>query len=156
MLLVMLPILIPAVKRQLKKPEFDDEYMFDDFVCNDLFPEDKFEIVDPVKTVPEFGNDKFQGFIIRRISDNLEFYIITKYADNSKVNEIRWCDNDQLSHYKFLSDVPAYIVIGIGGSSHFPDKLYLMPFKQFSSNKIRLTEILPFEIKYGQEINFTF
>lgn len=69
MLLVMLPILVPAVKRQLKKPEFDDEYMFDDFVCNDFFNEDKFEIVDQVKIVSEFGNDKFPGFSIRR-SDN--------------------------------------------------------------------------------------
>lgn len=33
----MLPILIPAIKRQVKKPEVTDADLFEDFVCNDFF-----------------------------------------------------------------------------------------------------------------------
>jgi len=151
MLLVMLPILVPAIKRQLRKPEFDDEYMFDDFVCNDLFTQDQFNVVN--HTI-EFGTDVFPGFLVKQISDNFQFYIITKYTKNTKTNEIQWCDKKHFLHYQILKDSPVYIVLGVGGPSHFPDQLFMIPFKRIYSNKLTQSELMVYAITHGEEINF--
>jgi hypothetical protein len=52
-------------------------------------------------------------------------------------------------------EIPVYIMVGVGGSSHFPDTLYLIPFKNVTSNYILTSSLTQYEVKLNQVIDFS-
>jgi len=151
MLLVMLPILIPAIKRQLQKPEFTDAGMFVDFVSNDLFKD--LDIVVAVKTPRTNLYEPDLRFFDPRT--NFEFYVKCCYYADLKKTNIIWCTEQQFKNYQTLTTLPLFIIFGVGGSSHFPDKLYFIPFNRVGSNELNVSELEHYEVKYNHEIDFS-
>ncbi len=151
MLLVMLPILIPAIKRQLKKPDVTDADMFKDFVSNDLFPD--LDIVVPLN-FPE-QNLCTPDISFLDTNTNFEFYIKCFYCADVKKNHFKWCTDQAFRSYQNLTGLPLFIIVGLGGPSHFPDELYMLPFSKISSNKLSMSQLNQHKIKYGDKIDFS-
>jgi hypothetical protein len=49
--MLLTPILVPAIKRQLTKKPFTDADSFEDFVCNDFFVPERYELVAAPNTI---------------------------------------------------------------------------------------------------------
>lgn len=141
-----------------KKPiEFDDSYMFSNFVYNDfLIPEDyilKHLLKDPGEVIED--DYLLPDFRFIQIATNIEFFVKTKYIEKITKTDFNWCDQQQFEAYKPIIEIPLFIVLGIGGAAHFPDKLYFIPFNQVSPNQLSEALIEKYQVNYNQSIDFS-
>jgi hypothetical protein len=85
---------------------------------------------------------------------NFEFYITCSYI-HAKKADIVWCTEQQFRNYQTLASFPLFVVFGIGGPSHFPDNVYIVPLSQLTSNKTKLLLLEKFRSQFGQDIDFS-
>jgi hypothetical protein len=154
MLLVMLPILVPVIKRQVKKPDVTDADLFEDFVCNDFFVREKYYLA-IAPDIVILADSVFNELNFTQLSTDYEFFIKPKYYSKTSRNGVEYCTKKEFLFLKNEIEIPVYIMLGIGGPSHFPDKLYLIPFQNLSSNTIPVALIVQYEVKINQNIDFS-
>ncbi|OCX53414.1 hypothetical protein BEL04_03685 [Mucilaginibacter sp. PPCGB 2223] len=154
MLLVMLPTLIPAIKRQIKKPEFTEADLFEEFVCTDFFVREKYYLT-AVPDIVVAADNVFNELNFTQLGNEYEFFIKPKYYTKTNRTEIEYCTKKEFLFFKNEIEIPVYIMLGIGGPCHFPDKLYLIPFKNFSTNTIPVAMLVQYEVKINQDIDFS-
>ena len=157
--LILISVLLfsmPRIIRSFKTPVFDDVYLFEDFVCNDLFEEKQYEVKqlldNPAETITE--EHLYPDFRFVQISTRFDFYIKTKYVAIKTPDKFDWCKRDQFLHFKFLNNIPLYIVIGIGGTAANPENIYMIPYTKLTSNEISLSDWDTYQITDTDSIHF--
>lgn len=158
-ILILLPLFLSRpIKKLFIKKEFDDVYMFEDFVCNDFFAPESYHTIHLLNKPGEIITNDYllPDFRFIQITTNYEFYIKTKFIAIGVSNQIECCDEKQFFSYKSLPDnIPLFVMIGIGGPSSLPDALYLIPYKNLTSNKLSISLISQYAVKYNQSIDFS-
>lgn len=152
-------LLYKPVTKFFKKPlQPDDAYQFDDFVCNDFFVAENFKIKpllnDSRQTISEEESYLLPDFRFIQISNSYEFYVKTKYFSDLSLEHFTWCDEQQFLHYKFLKELPLYIVIGHDRTPYFPKSFYIIPFNQITSHILNNDLLSSFKIDSRKPVIF--
>ena len=139
---ITLPLTIKGVKHFIKIRNISrrDQDMFIDFIREDFL------------THLDIVSQSVVDLQLFDANTGFEFFAKCHYQIHLKNNSVTWCTNDQFLAYQKLK-LPLYILLGIGGPAHFPDQLFLIPFKYLTSNIINAVELDQYLIKYNQKIN---
>ena len=129
-IIIFLPLVIAGFKKLFKKTGITDKYMFDDFICNDLFVAEKYEVL-PLNNPPEelLSDDSPEpDFKFSQLGTNFDFFVVTKFFPNSNTGLPEWCTKKRFDFLKAFikKETNLFIVIGLGGTSYLPNELYLV------------------------------
>jgi len=97
----------------------------------------------------------FDELNFTQLNTDYEFFIKPKYYSKTHRTGVKYCTKKEFSFFKNQIKIPVYIMLGIGGPSHFPDKLYLIPFNYVSSNTVPIGMLIQYEVKINQGIDFS-
>ena len=95
----------------------------------------------------------------REIATGRTFWVEVKYRSHTEERgNITWCSYPQLRSYKNareISDEPVFIVIGVGGNTHDPDRIFTLNldrvnyttlyYRTYAQNRLFLKRIVSFE-----------
>lgn len=127
-------------------------YLFEKYIVS-LFNTDYF-------TLLEWRSDKSVNGIFPLSSKfpDLEFYFTTQYESLHFAVECKWrqyfigdmvdlCREDQLWSYKEFqkaTEIPVFIVLGIGGEPNWPNEVYVIPLKEVDGRYMHSINLKPF------------
>lgn len=130
--------------------------VFEYFVETEIFPDTHYAMVEKTH---DFLQNNYRyvesslnpDFRFRSRKTNFDFYIEAKFRSSLDSNGmLDWCKNiAQFNRYKYVNQyTPVFIMIGLGGSPHNPDHLYLLPL-----DKIKYISLYPSQFqKFSYEI----
>ena len=110
---------------------------FEDYVIR-MFDPRRFELIHRTPTNKDTNGKFVQSMAypdlrFREISSGKQFWVEVKYRSRTeKRGNITWCSYPQLCNYKkarTISNEPVFIVLGVGGNTKEPDKVYCMDLK---------------------------
>lgn len=82
--------------------------------------------------------------------ESAEFWVECKWRQKRYKGGINFAYSDQYKRYKKFEEdknIPIFIVIGVGGKAESPEKLYIVPLQEISSNFIAGNELDKLEKK---------
>lgn len=155
---------VSNIKKEIIKPKsFFQGEQFEQFVEDFLFPEDEYVLVKRTdnfernyKRFSESTNDP--DFLFRCKKTNQEFAIEAKFRTNlNKKGELSWCREYQLKRYKVIDEhnIPVFIVVGLGGTSNKPERLFLFPVKHVKYIKLYMENAQNYEIKANKTVSIS-
>ena len=107
---------------------------FEDYVIR-MFDPRRFELIHRTPTNRDTGGRfvssmAYPDLRFREISSGKQFWVEVKYRSRTKERgSITWCSYPQLRSYKsarVISDEPVFIIIGVGGNIHDPDRIFTL------------------------------
>ncbi|MBR3409698.1 MAG: hypothetical protein IKG94_02825 [Candidatus Methanomethylophilaceae archaeon] len=140
-------------RRQAEMKRREEEYKramyrkgneFEDHVMG-MFPRDRFELIHRTPTNDETGGRYVHSMIYPdlRFRDKVterKFWVEVKYRSYAeKDGSIVWCADNQLTNYKrtmYESGEKAFIIIGVGGTVHDPDRVHCLDLEDINFTKL--------------------
>lgn len=138
---------IVNIKDEIIKPSsFYKGEAFEEYVENNLFPEELYTLVRRTDTyernLKRFSESTFDpDFTFRCKKTNLEFAVEAKYRTRlNKDGRLSWTKKYQMDRYiQFgLNCFPVFIVVGLKGVSDKPKEIYLFPLSLRENRYINL------------------
>ncbi len=117
---------------------------FEDYVKG-MFPEDRFTLIHRTPTNDDTGGRYVHSMIypdLRFIdkATGRKFWVEVKYRSHAESDgNIVWCADNQLTNYKrtmYESRNKVFIIIGVGGTIHNPDKVYCLDLENINFTKL--------------------
>jgi hypothetical protein len=151
---------VSNIKQEIIKPKtFYQGEQFETFVEENLFPDLHYTLVRRTDTFErnykrfsESTNDP--DFLFRCKKTNQEFAIEAKYRTNlNKDGNLSWSKSEkQKNRYKVFDSEkkPDFIVVGLGGISTKPDKIYLFPIKKVNYIHLYMSIANKYELHTNQ------
>ena len=156
-------VLVRALKAawdEVNKPEtFIKGDEFENFVRNNLFPVNKFELVQKTHDYTTNNNDyvessKEPDFQFRSRKSGFEFFVEAKYRSGFYDGAIQWCKPYQFRRYKEIEkQTPVYIVIGVGRQPGNPQNIFLLPVRKTKYPRIFQSALKFYEIPKNRCVN---
>jgi len=145
------------IKRMFVKSVTTDINQFKDFISNDFLSSNKYQVTSLVSYPAITNANEFPLLDFRCIQceNSYEFYIKAKYFEKLPKQTFNWCDKKQYPLLIKTSDTPLYIIIGVGGASHFPDQLFLIPFRDTDSSSLDTTALTKYSVIFNTSIDFS-
>jgi len=163
-MVMVLTITLQPVLRSIKKilrrkdPTLNSDYQFEDFVCNDVFNAQQYQALHllskPGTILTAEEKHKLPDLRLKNLANGEQFYVRCSYHESINHQQIKFCDEQRLQHFKTITEIPVYVFIGIGGPAHFPDNLYMVPLSQLASYKVETPVLEQYSFKFGQNIDF--
>lgn len=136
---------------------------FEDYVIR-MFDPRRFELIHRTPTNRDTGGRfvssmAYPDLRFREISSGKQFWVEVKYRSHTEERgNITWCSYPQLCSYRkarYISGEPVFIIIGVGGNTHDPDKIFTLNldrvnyttlyYRTYTRNRIFFGKISSFE-----------
>lgn len=155
---------IVAIRREFYKSESTLKgEMFEEYVRTFLFPKDRYELL--YKT-PSFDSSDiiksltFPDFHFLCKETNKKLCVEAKFRSTYNPNyDVEICKDSQLKRYKDFGSFQScnvYIILGLGGTCHNPDNLYLVPISKRNTVRIPKDEISMYRVNKKHVINLSY
>jgi hypothetical protein len=145
---------LEKVSEGITKPRsFIQGEQFEEFVEEKLFPHCRYILIKRTdnyernrKRFSESTNDP--DFLFRCRKTNQEFCVEAKYRSHLTSGQLDWAKKYQLDRYRKIDidNVPVFAIVGLGGTSHKPDRLFLFPVRKIKYIKIDMDIAEQFEL----------
>ena len=118
--------------------------LFEDFVQN-IFPEESFNIVHKTMNTGDCDGRGSEDcirpdFQFRDLKTKEAFNVECKFrSDTWEDGSLQWCEYYQLKRYKKIREednLKTYIMIGLGGKPHDPERLFCLDLDETKYNKL--------------------
>jgi len=132
---------------------------FELYVRTTLFTRDSYELLSKTHDYADNKGDfiassKMPDFQFKTKNSKIEFFVEAKYRSKYQDQALEWCKFFQLKRYQEIDDVtPVLIVIGLGGQSSAPERVYLIPMKHIKFTKLYHSFLQRYEIPPHQPIS---
>ena len=117
---------------------------FEDYVIR-MFDPRRFELIHRTPTNRDTGGKfvssmAYPDLRFKEISTGKTFWVEVKYRSHTEEKgSITWCSYGQLLNYKMamhVSNEPVFVVIGLGGNTHDPDKIFTVNLERLYYTKL--------------------
>lgn len=129
---------------------------FEDFVENNIFPEEKYVLVYKTRSYEDNKNryaedTRKPDFKFRCKKSGQEFYVEAKYrsnfSKNAKMKIISFGQFRRFQEYQEKDKLPIYIIVGYKGKPNNPEKLSFIPLDELKENEVYPSVLRNFEIE---------
>ncbi|HRP58430.1 hypothetical protein [Agriterribacter sp.] len=130
----MITVIPPAKQNHLLIPDsFQKGEQFEDYVRRHLFPKAQYKLIH--RTPGYLQNEKDYpesslkpDFTLQDILNGRSFYVECKFRSALIANSYPFSKKYQLERYKSYTDLPFYLVLGLGGKASAPNQVFLLNF----------------------------
>ena len=150
---------IKAAWNEASKPQtFVKGDEFEDFIRNNIFPPNEYDLLAKTHDYVTNKNDFIQSstdpdFKFRSRRNGNVFLVEAKYRSVYGNNAIEWCKPYQLPRYRAINgEVPVYVVIGVGNSPSSPEHIFLVPVKRIKYLRLFRSFLKEYEIPRNRSV----
>ena len=130
----MITVIPPAKQTHLLIPDgFQKGEQFEDYVRRYLFPKTQYKLIHPTPGYMQNKKDYPESslkpdFTLQDILNGRSFYVECKFRSALIANSYTFSKRYQLERYKPHTDLPFYLVLGLGGKASAPNQVFLLNF----------------------------
>jgi len=128
--------IVKAVANEIRKPKsFRKGEEFEQYVRDHVFPKERYDLVRRSHDFSDNEDDYIEStlmpdFTFRDKDNGKEFHVEVKYRSYFYQGAVEWCKPYQLKRYKEIAkELPVLIALGVGGTTKYPDEVFLFPVK---------------------------
>jgi hypothetical protein len=132
---------------------------FERYVREKLFTSEAYDLLNKTRDYVYNDDDylaysKALDFRFKCKSNGFEFYVEAKFRPKYHDDGLELCKSFQLKRYQEIDNtVPVLAVIGLGGRSNEPEKVFLVPIKHIRFTKLHPSFLQRYEIHPNHSVS---